>query len=119
MDKYHIMCWHDNLSVESTIMSCFGMAMLCYLKFGCGNMIWPLCCRLLLLPLLISFVASLEYMLSNRFTVYVFIQDKDLDKAVDAFSRAVQIDPENGEAWNNIACLYITFYTCSLFVLGC
>ncbi|OEL26550.1 Tetratricopeptide repeat protein 27-like protein, partial [Dichanthelium oligosanthes] len=31
--------------------------------------------------------------------------DKDLDKAVDAFSRAVQIDPENGEAWNNIACL--------------
>lgn len=46
-------------------------------------------------------------MLSNRFTVYVVIQDKDLDKAVDAFSRAVQIDPENGEAWNNIACLYI------------
>lgn len=53
-------------------------------------------------------------MLSNRFTIYVFIQDKDLDKAVDAFSRAVQIDPENGEAWNNIACLYISFYTCSL-----
>jgi hypothetical protein len=25
---------------------------------------------------------------------------------VDAFSRAVQIDPENGEAWNNIGCLY-------------
>ncbi|RLN35301.1 hypothetical protein C2845_PM03G27080 [Panicum miliaceum] len=33
--------------------------------------------------------------------------DKDLDKAVDAFSRAVQIDPENGEAWNNIACLHM------------
>ena len=36
----------------------------------------------------------------------LFTQDKDLEKAVDAFSRAVQIDPENGEAWNNIACLY-------------
>ncbi|KAG2641782.1 hypothetical protein PVAP13_2KG234200 [Panicum virgatum] len=34
-------------------------------------------------------------------------KDKDLDKAVDAFSRAVQIDPENGEAWNNIACLHM------------
>jgi len=100
-------------------MSCFGMAMLSYLKFGCGNMILPLCSRFLLLPLPISFVASLEHVLSNRFTVYVFIQDKDLDKAVDAFSRAVQIDPENGEAWNNIACLYIILYTCSLFVLGC
>uniref|UniRef100_A0A0D9WYH1 Uncharacterized protein n=1 Tax=Leersia perrieri TaxID=77586 RepID=A0A0D9WYH1_9ORYZ len=32
-------------------------------------------------------------------------KDKDLQKAVDAFSRSVQIDPENGEAWNNIACL--------------
>lgn len=34
-------------------------------------------------------------------------KDKDLDKAVEAFSRAVQIDPENGEAWNNIACLHM------------
>jgi tetratricopeptide (TPR) repeat protein len=34
------------------------------------------------------------------------MQAKDLEKALDAFSRAVQIDPENGEAWNNIACLY-------------
>ncbi|EMS64087.1 Tetratricopeptide repeat protein 27-like protein [Triticum urartu] len=34
-------------------------------------------------------------------------KDKDLEKAVDAFSRAVQIDPENGEAWNNIACLHM------------
>ncbi|KAL6639411.1 hypothetical protein ACP70R_023141 [Stipagrostis hirtigluma subsp. patula] len=34
-------------------------------------------------------------------------KDKDLGKAVDAFSRAVQIDPENGEAWNNIACLHM------------
>ncbi|KAM0858452.1 hypothetical protein ACQ4PT_047836 [Festuca glaucescens] len=32
---------------------------------------------------------------------------KDLEKALDAFSRAVQIDPENGEAWNNIACLHM------------
>jgi len=45
----------------------------------------------------------------------VFIQDKDLDKAVDAFSRAVQIDPENGEAWNNIACLYAQcFLSCTI-----
>ncbi|XP_047085132.1 tetratricopeptide repeat protein 27 homolog [Lolium rigidum] len=34
-------------------------------------------------------------------------KDKDLEKAVDAFSRAVQIDPENGEAWNNIGCLHM------------
>ncbi|XP_037467871.1 tetratricopeptide repeat protein 27 homolog isoform X2 [Triticum dicoccoides] len=34
-------------------------------------------------------------------------KDKDLEKALDAFSRAVQIDPENGEAWNNIACLHM------------
>ncbi|KAF0907829.1 hypothetical protein E2562_020891 [Oryza meyeriana var. granulata] len=34
-------------------------------------------------------------------------KDKDLQKAVDAFSRSVQIDPENGEAWNNIACLHM------------
>lgn len=36
----------------------------------------------------------------------LFVQGKDLEKALDAFTRAVQIDPENGEAWNNIACLY-------------
>jgi tetratricopeptide (TPR) repeat protein len=36
-------------------------------------------------------------------------KDKDLEKAVDAFTRSVQIDPENGEAWNNIACLYAHF----------
>ncbi|KAJ3678632.1 hypothetical protein LUZ60_002435 [Juncus effusus] len=34
-------------------------------------------------------------------------KDQDLDKAVDAFTRAVQIDPENGEAWNNIGCLHM------------
>jgi tetratricopeptide (TPR) repeat protein len=38
----------------------------------------------------------------------LFIQDNDLEKALDAFTRAVQIDPENGEAWNNIACLYVS-----------
>ena len=53
-----------------------------------------------------------------------FTQDKDLEKAVDAFSRAVQIDPENGEAWNNIACLYaplqyifLHYYVLMLIVL--
>ncbi|TVU03044.1 hypothetical protein EJB05_51427, partial [Eragrostis curvula] len=38
-------------------------------------------------------------------------KDKDLDKAVDAFSRSVQIDPENGEAWNNIACFKVALDT--------
>ncbi|PRQ55074.1 putative 43kDa postsynaptic protein [Rosa chinensis] len=28
-------------------------------------------------------------------------------KALDGFTRAVQLDPENGEAWNNIACLHM------------
>ncbi|KAL0368608.1 UNVERIFIED_CONTAM: Tetratricopeptide repeat protein 27 [Sesamum calycinum] len=32
---------------------------------------------------------------------------EDVDKALDAFTRAVQLDPENGEAWNNIACLHM------------
>ncbi|OAY73837.1 Tetratricopeptide repeat protein, partial [Ananas comosus] len=35
------------------------------------------------------------------------LKDRDIDKAVDAFSHAVQIDPDNGEAWNNIACLHM------------
>lgn len=34
------------------------------------------------------------------------LQARDVEKALDAFTRAVQLDPENGEAWNNIACLY-------------
>ncbi|KAL8196412.1 hypothetical protein R6Q57_024707 [Mikania cordata] len=33
---------------------------------------------------------------------------RDVEKALDAFTRAVQIDPDNGEAWNNIACLHMT-----------
>uniref|UniRef100_A0ACD5TUF3 Uncharacterized protein n=1 Tax=Avena sativa TaxID=4498 RepID=A0ACD5TUF3_AVESA len=37
----------------------------------------------------------------------VLWKDKDLEKAVDAFTHAVQIDPENGEAWNNLACLHM------------
>ncbi|KAG0448913.1 hypothetical protein HPP92_027599 [Vanilla planifolia] len=32
---------------------------------------------------------------------------RDIDRAVDGFTRAVQLDPENGEAWNNIACLHM------------
>jgi tetratricopeptide (TPR) repeat protein len=49
------------------------------------------------------------------------MQAKDLEKALDAFSRAVQIDPENGEAWNNIACLYAypTIYFPSLLCCSC
>lgn len=35
------------------------------------------------------------------------MQARDIDKALDAFTRAVQLDPDNGEAWNNIACLYV------------
>ncbi|KAL3332011.1 hypothetical protein AABB24_032566 [Solanum stoloniferum] len=30
-----------------------------------------------------------------------------VEKALDGFTRAVQLDPENGEAWNNIACLHM------------
>lgn len=33
------------------------------------------------------------------------MQARNIDKALDAFTTAVQLDPENGEAWNNIACL--------------
>ncbi|GJV77434.1 tetratricopeptide repeat protein 27, partial [Tanacetum coccineum] len=36
------------------------------------------------------------------------LRARDLEKAVDAFTRAVQLDPDNGEAWNNIACLHMT-----------
>ncbi|VFQ79607.1 unnamed protein product [Cuscuta campestris] len=35
------------------------------------------------------------------------LKAKDVDKALDGFTRAVQLDPENGEAWNNIACLHM------------
>lgn len=35
------------------------------------------------------------------------LQARDVEKALDGFTRAVQLDPENGEAWNNIACLYV------------
>lgn len=37
------------------------------------------------------------------------MQARDVEKALDGFTRAVQLDPENGEAWNNIACLYAHF----------
>ncbi|KAK2965676.1 hypothetical protein RJ640_029941, partial [Escallonia rubra] len=33
------------------------------------------------------------------------LKARDVEKALDGFTRAVQLDPENGEAWNNIACL--------------
>ncbi|CAI9275969.1 unnamed protein product [Lactuca saligna] len=36
------------------------------------------------------------------------LKARDLEKALDGFSRAVQLDPDNGEAWNNIACLHMT-----------
>ncbi|KAH9707115.1 TPR REGION domain-containing protein [Citrus sinensis] len=35
---------------------------------------------------------------------------RDVEKALDGFTRAVQLDPDNGEAWNNIACLYALFF---------
>lgn len=35
------------------------------------------------------------------------LKARDVGKALDAFTRAVQLDPENGEAWNNIACLHM------------
>ncbi|KAL0672820.1 hypothetical protein Bca4012_000801 [Brassica carinata] len=33
------------------------------------------------------------------------LKARDVQKAIDAFTFAVQLDPDNGEAWNNIACL--------------
>jgi len=38
-------------------------------------------------------------------------QARDFDKALDGFTHAVQLDPENGEAWNNIAFLYAVTYS--------
>ncbi|XP_050387564.1 uncharacterized protein LOC126803890 isoform X7 [Argentina anserina] len=35
------------------------------------------------------------------------LKDRDIEKALDGFTRAVQLDPENGEAWNNVACLHM------------
>ena len=47
------------------------------------------------------------------------MQDRDIDKALVGFTHAVQLDPDNGEAWNNIACLYVLafgfFFFCLLF----
>lgn len=39
-----------------------------------------------------------------------WIQARDIEKALDGFTRAVQLDPDNGEAWNNIACLYALLF---------
>ncbi|KAI5084964.1 hypothetical protein GOP47_0001133 [Adiantum capillus-veneris] len=36
------------------------------------------------------------------------LKARELDKAVDAFTRSVQLEPENGEAWNNIAAIHMT-----------
>ncbi|KAH9707041.1 TPR REGION domain-containing protein [Citrus sinensis] len=33
------------------------------------------------------------------------LKARDVEKALDGLTRAVQLDPDNGEAWNNIACL--------------
>ncbi|KAK4598899.1 hypothetical protein RGQ29_016089 [Quercus rubra] len=35
------------------------------------------------------------------------LKARDVQKALDGFTRAVQLDPDNGEAWNNIACLHM------------
>uniref|UniRef100_A0A7N0TWB7 Tetratricopeptide repeat protein 27 homolog n=1 Tax=Kalanchoe fedtschenkoi TaxID=63787 RepID=A0A7N0TWB7_KALFE len=35
------------------------------------------------------------------------LKARDIEKALDGFTCAVQLDPENGEAWNNIACLHM------------
>ncbi|KAH9707133.1 hypothetical protein KPL70_012460 [Citrus sinensis] len=40
---------------------------------------------------------------------------RDVEKALDGFARAVQLDPDNGEAWNNIACLYALFFVIMAF----
>lgn len=35
------------------------------------------------------------------------LKAQDIEKALHAFTSAVQLDPDNGEAWNNIACLHM------------
>ncbi|KAL3507166.1 hypothetical protein ACH5RR_032548 [Cinchona calisaya] len=35
------------------------------------------------------------------------LKARDVEKALDGFTHAVQLDPENGEAWNNVACLHM------------
>ncbi|KAI3459736.1 hypothetical protein Pfo_016399 [Paulownia fortunei] len=35
------------------------------------------------------------------------LKSRDVNKPLDSFTRAVQLAPENGEAWNNIACLHM------------
>ncbi|KAI3943018.1 hypothetical protein MKX01_024941 [Papaver californicum] len=35
------------------------------------------------------------------------LKAQDIDMALIGFSRAVELDPDNGEAWNNIACLHM------------
>ncbi|XP_077251861.1 uncharacterized protein LOC143891098 [Tasmannia lanceolata] len=35
------------------------------------------------------------------------LKAQDIDKALDGFARDVQLDPDNGEAWNNITCLHM------------
>lgn len=32
-------------------------------------------------------------------------QAHDVDTAINAFTRSVQLDPDNGESWNNLAAL--------------
>ncbi|KAH9707023.1 TPR REGION domain-containing protein [Citrus sinensis] len=43
------------------------------------------------------------------------LKARDVEKALDGFTRAVQLDPDNGEAWNNIACLYALFFVIMSF----
>lgn len=33
------------------------------------------------------------------------LQAHDVDTAINAFTRSVQLDPDNGESWNNLAAL--------------
>ncbi|KAK9086759.1 hypothetical protein Syun_029153 [Stephania yunnanensis] len=35
------------------------------------------------------------------------LKARDIDKALYAFTCSVKLDPDNGEAWNNIACLHM------------
>ncbi|KAK6923332.1 hypothetical protein RJ641_011636 [Dillenia turbinata] len=44
------------------------------------------------------------------------LKARDLDKALDGFTRAVQLDPDNGEAWNNIACFSSQLHWVSVVV---
>jgi Flp pilus assembly protein TadD len=38
---------------------------------------------------------------------YACIKEKEYGRALQAFTRSSQLEPENGEAWNNLAAIHM------------